>query len=262
MKNLWTQSESNIFVAAHRGWSEKYPENTMLAFRKAAQLGVDQIEMDIRVTKDGELVVIHDDKVDRTTNGTGKVCDFTLEELKQLDAGIKKGQEFAGEKIPTFVEFLEFVRDLPDMTVDFEFKEYNHDGPLNEYYAELCDRTLALIDEYGLTDRCVINSFGGNIHEYIQAKYGNKYRHHVFYPESCMPALTRDPYTYAYCCCVFDNGKAPFDRMRSYGVQPWAGASVKDGDTVDWAIEMGAVLITCNNPDVVLELLRERGKHK
>jgi hypothetical protein len=50
--------------------------------------------------------------------------------------------------------------------------------------------------------------------------------------------------------------------MRSYGVQPWAGASVKDDKTVDWAIEMGAVLITCNNPDVVLDLLRQRGKHK
>ena len=262
MKNLWTQNENNIFVAAHRGWSEKYPENTMLAFRKAAELGVDQIEMDIRVTKDGELVVFHDASVGRTTNGTGLVCEHTLEELRALDAGIKKGEEFAGEKIPTFLEFLEFAKSLPEMTIDFELKEYNQDGPLNEYYAELCDRTLALIDEYGLTDRCVINSFGGNIHEYIQEKYGNKYRHHVFFPESCMPALSRDPYTYAYCCCVFDQEKAPFDRMRGYGVQPWAGASVKDAETVDWAIEMGAVLITCNNPDKVLELLRERGKHQ
>ncbi len=262
MKNLWTQSEDNIFVAAHRGWCEKYPENTMIAFQKAAELGVDQIEMDIRVTKDGQLVVIHDETVDRTTNGTGKVCDFTLEELRKLDAGIKKGQEFAGAKIPTFVEFLEFVKNLPDMTVDFEFKEYNKEGPLNAYYAELCDRTLALIEDYELTDRCVINSFGGNIHQYIQEKYGNRYRHHVFYPESCMPALNRDPYEYAYCCCVFDKEKAAFDRMRSYGVQPWAGASVKNAETVDWAIEMGAVLITCNNPDVVLDLLRKRGKHQ
>ena len=260
--NCWTQSEKNIYVAAHRGWSEKYPENTMLAFRKAAELGVDQIEIDIRVTKDGQLVVIHDDTVDRVSNGTGKVCDFTLEELLQLDVGIKKAPEFAGIRIPTFVEFLEFVKDLPDMTVDFEIKEYNREGPLNEYYAELCDRTLALIEEYGLTDRCVINSFGANVHQYIQQKYGNRYRHHVYYPESCMRALSRDPYTYGYCCCVFDKEKASFDRIRSYGVQPWAGASVKDNETVDWAIEMGAVLITCNNPDVVMDLLRQKGRHQ
>ena len=84
MKNYWTQSNQNIFVAAHRGWSEAYPENSMIAFQKAVELGVDQIEMDIRVTKDGELVVFHDLTVDRVSNGTGKVADFTLAELKQL----------------------------------------------------------------------------------------------------------------------------------------------------------------------------------
>ena len=123
MKNLWTQSEENIFVAAHRGWSAKYPENTMLAFRKAVELGVDQIEMDIRVTKDGQLVVFHDETVDRVTNGTGKVCDFTLAELQQLDAGIKKGEEHKGAQIPTFRELMEFVKDVPGLTLDLELKE-------------------------------------------------------------------------------------------------------------------------------------------
>ena len=82
--NYWTQSEKNIYVAAHRGFSELYPENTMLAFRKALEIGVDQIETDIRITSDGELVCIHDDTVDRTTNGKGRVCDKTLAEIKAL----------------------------------------------------------------------------------------------------------------------------------------------------------------------------------
>ena len=73
--NYWTQSEKNIFVAAHRGFCAKFPENTMLAFREAVKLGVDQIETDVRITKDNELVLIHDSTLDRTTNGTGKVCD-------------------------------------------------------------------------------------------------------------------------------------------------------------------------------------------
>ena len=81
--NYWTQSEKNIFVAAHRGWCDKYPENTMLAFRKALEVGVDQIETDVRITADGELVCIHDDSVDRTTNGSGKVCELTLAELQK-----------------------------------------------------------------------------------------------------------------------------------------------------------------------------------
>ena len=71
---------------AHRGFSGKYPENTMLAFRKALEAGADGIELDVQLTKDGQVVIIHDEKVDRTTNGTGNVRDYTLEELRKLDA--------------------------------------------------------------------------------------------------------------------------------------------------------------------------------
>ena len=97
--NYWTQSSKNIYVAGHRGWPAKYPENTMESFRAAEQLGVDQIELDVRITKDGELVIIHDAMVDRTTNGTGFVCEKTLAELKSLDAGSHKGEEFKDCKI-------------------------------------------------------------------------------------------------------------------------------------------------------------------
>lgn len=85
--NYWTQSSKNIYVAAHRGFCAKFPENTMLAFKEALKLDVDQIETDVRITKDNELVLIHDATLDRTTNGSGRVCDYTLEVLKQLDAG-------------------------------------------------------------------------------------------------------------------------------------------------------------------------------
>lgn len=95
--NYWTESKNNIYVAAHRGWSDVYPENTMEAFRAAVELGVDQLETDIRVTKDGKLVLIHDDTVDRTTNGTGLVREKSLEELRQLDAG-----SYMGKNLETF----------------------------------------------------------------------------------------------------------------------------------------------------------------
>ena len=156
--NYWRQSKNNIYVAAHRGWSEKYPENTMIAYKKAAELGVDQIEIDVRVTKDGELVIIHDATVDRTTNGTGKVEDLTLAELRALDAGSWKGAEFAGQRIPTFAEFLEFAVTLPEMTYDIELKEYPTDGREELSYS-VCDRVLSLLDENGLSERCVINTF-------------------------------------------------------------------------------------------------------
>ena len=101
--NYWTQSTKNIYVAAHRGWRNKYPENTIEAFKAALTLDVDQLETDVRATKDGELVLIHDATVDRTTNGKGRVCDLTLAELRELDAG-------NGNKIPTLIELMELVK--------------------------------------------------------------------------------------------------------------------------------------------------------
>lgn len=261
MKNYWTLSEDNIFVAAHRGFSEKYPENTIPAFQAAIDLNVDQLEIDVRVTKDDQLVVIHDATVDRTTNGTGKVCDYTLEELRRLDAGSWKGEEFKGLQIPTLIEFMDLVKDLPDMTIDFEFKEYPVAGWEEKSYS-VCDRVMKIIDDYGYTDRCVINTFNGKLHGYIHKKYGKKYRQHVYYPPAYMGEYDEEPYNYAYCSCMFRSVKKDYDWMKARGVQPWAGASVKNAETVDQAIADGAVLITCNNPDVILQLLRERGKHK
>lgn len=272
--NYWTQSTDNIYVAAHRGWSTKYPENTLEAMKAAMDIGVDQLEIDVRITKDGELVLIHDATVDRTTNGTGKVCDFTLAELKELDASNNKGPEFAGVRIPTFIEFMELIKDHPTMTLDVELKEYPVEG-WEEVAFSVCDRVLKILDDYGYADRCVINSWSGKLNQYVYEKYGKKFRLHLYYPVHCMAGkgdYTMNLYDVGYCCCMFSPTKVPedfnmapkteFDAMRARGVQPWAGASVKDEETVDLAIKNGAELITCNNPDVILELLRAKGKHK
>lgn len=93
-------------VSAHRGGARCRPENTLAAFRHAVALGVHQIEFDVRGTADGEIVVIHDATLDRTTDGAGKVCDRTLAELRRLDAAQGWRPEFAGEPIPTLDEAL------------------------------------------------------------------------------------------------------------------------------------------------------------
>jgi len=266
--NYWTQSKENIWVAAHRGWRSEYPENTMPAFQAALDLGVDQLETDIRITRDGELVLIHDATVDRTTNGTGKVCDKLFAELRALDAGSYMGEAFRDTQIPTFLELMDLVKDHPTVTLDLELKEYPTAGWEETAYS-VCDRVMKIVDEYGFTDRVVINTFSGKLHEYINDKYGKKYRQHVYYPAFYLGSLTRDPYEYAYCCCMFKAmysdlnmaEKMDFDRMAALGVEPWAGACVKDERGVDLAIANGATLITCDNPDVVLELLRKKGYH-
>jgi len=93
-------------ICAHRGANDTHPENTLAAFREAIRLGVHMIEFDVALTKDGQLVLMHDATVDRTTDGSGRVSDLTLGQLKSLDAGSWKGQEFKGERIPTLDETL------------------------------------------------------------------------------------------------------------------------------------------------------------
>jgi len=262
--NYWTQSNKNIYVAAHRGWKSKYPENTLEAFEAALALGVDQLETDVHITKDGALVLIHDATVDRTTNGTGLVSDFTLAELKTLDAG-------NGAKIPSLAELMELVKDHPTITLDIELKEYPTEGRETLAY-NVCDRILKMIDDYGFTDRSVINTWDGKLHEYIHKTYGSRYKQHLYYPQKLLEMFTgpctKDPYIYGYCTCVFGilDGEISIDDAKKLqketGIRLWAGTYAKDEKTIDIAVEMGAELITCDNHDEVLEILRKKGLHK
>lgn len=265
--NCWKQSRENIFVAAHRGWYDVYPENTLEGFKAALDLGVDQLETDIRITRDGELVLMHDATVDRTTNGMGKVCDMTLAEIKELDAGIKKDCKYEGYQVPTMIEFMELVKDYPELTLDIELKEYPIEG--NEEVAyDVCNRVLKILEEYGFGDRCVINTFSGKLHDYIQNIYGNKYKQHVYYPSRFLGEFDREPYSYAYCTCVFGvkEGEVSIEEVKRLneetGVRIWAGAYIRNERDVDLAVELGAELITCNNPDEILSVLRKKGLHK
>jgi glycerophosphoryl diester phosphodiesterase len=99
-----------VWVVAHRGASGHAPENTLAAFHRAAELGAVFIETDLQISRDAHIVVIHDDRLDRTTTGRGPVRERTLAELRELDAGSWYDPRFAGERIPTLEEVLEFSR--------------------------------------------------------------------------------------------------------------------------------------------------------
>ena len=101
---------SKPIVIAHRGFSGIYPENTLLSFQKAIELGAEVIELDIHLSSDGIPMVMHDAKLDRTTNAKGLLAELSFEALRQLDAGSWKGIEFAGEKIPTLDEVFELTK--------------------------------------------------------------------------------------------------------------------------------------------------------
>lgn len=133
---------------AHRGASAYAPENTLAAFDKALDLGAGHVEFDVHFSADGQVVVIHDDTVDRTTNGSGAVASLTLAQLKSLDAGSWFAAQFSGERIPTLGELLE--RYLGKLHFHIEVKGHSE---------HLSERTIDLVRGYGWPDSVTMTSF-------------------------------------------------------------------------------------------------------
>lgn len=145
-----------IFVCAHRGYMSRYPENSLLAFQKALDMKVDAIEMDLHYSKDKKIIVIHDDNLDRMTNGTGKVADFTYEELKRYRLLNPDGSE-SEEHIPLFEDYLELTKNEHNLTHIVEVKSQPlADQLFEEVYlmleaANLVERTLLTTFDYRVT---------------------------------------------------------------------------------------------------------------
>jgi len=141
-------------IIAHRGMVHEAPEHTLAGFSLAAAFDPDALEFDLQLSRDGRLVVCHDLKVDRTTDGRGRVCDLTLDELKKLDAGSWFGPEFAGERMPTLEEVLSLLaRTGWDGTIYLELKTVRYDYPGIE------EALAATLLEFGVAERTVVNSF-------------------------------------------------------------------------------------------------------
>ncbi|MBU8879319.1 glycerophosphodiester phosphodiesterase [Bacillus sp. FJAT-29790] len=142
-------------IFAHRGYSAIYPENTMKAFKEAEMSGADGIELDVQLTKDGEVVVIHDEKVDRTTNGKGFVKDFTFNEIRKLDAGFQKKTMMKKEPIPSLIEIMEWMK-TNQLICNIELK--NGVFP----YAGMEEKVISLVRSYDMTSRVILSSFNHN----------------------------------------------------------------------------------------------------
>lgn len=135
---------------AHRGASSYAPENTFAAYDKALALGVNHVEIDVQLTRDDHIVVIHDDTVDRTTNAKGRVAVFTLAELRAMDAGSWFSAEYAGERIRSLGETLEHYKGRLHFHIEIKQREIA---------GWLARRTIDMARGYGLTDSVTITSF-------------------------------------------------------------------------------------------------------
>ena len=241
--------KSKVLVEGHRGYAAKYPENTLVSFEAAMDLGVDAVEFDVWLTKDKVPVIMHDGNGKRTCGTDVHVRDLTLEEVKSLEASyeLKFGDEFKGKgcRIPTLKELLELRKaKRPDLMLGVEIKEYTE---------ETVDVTVAMLKEYGVFEQCYFYAFNARIIQYIKEKYDGRT---MGYPDFQMPEFKEDSYSYYY-----DIGLSlryvkseifPIYEAKNLPMHMYCADTTED---VILCIEKGAALITANDPVPLMKVL-------
>lgn len=249
-------------VLAHQGGNHLWPDNTMLAFRNAYDMGVDVLEMDVHQSSDGHLVVIHDDTVDRTTNGTGRVSELTLSELQALDAAYNwphhvdtgehpyRGQ---GVRIPTLREVFEA---FPDIRMNVEIKQ--QDPPIVDALGEL-------IDEFERWDRTLVASFSSRELTALRRRYpqaitsagqaevtGFFVLNTVFLSDIYFPAAEAFQVPeYSGSLHVLTPRFIRAARRQNLDVHAW---TINDRETMQRLLDLGVDGIITDRPDLALEL--------
>lgn len=247
----WT-GKFPIMVIAHRGFSGAAPENTLAAFKKGIEIGSDMIELDVHLSRDGEIVVIHDETLERTTNGKGMVADHTLQELKSVDAGSSFGPAFAGEKIPTLKEVLDLAKGR--VLVNIEIK-----NPTHQRYSiiDLTEKTLREVEKAGVIDKVIFSSFNPVSLEWIGKKEPRAQTAFLFHrPWNSLPDI---PGSQEYSVLNLRNIhltrekvaeiKKAGKRVNVYTVNP--GEEIRK--FVDWGVDG----IITNYPDRLIKVLQK-----
>lgn len=263
------EGNPDVLVIAHRGGYGLAPESTFEAFDNAAQLGADVLEYDLHMTKDGHLVAIHDDTVDRTTDGTGKVNDLMLEEIKALDAGYGFEDEegnhtFRGQGVQ-MATLEEIFERYPDMHQLIELKDTNRP----DLHEEMIQDAWRLIQEYQMEDKVMIASFDQTINERFEEVSGGKVA--IGAGEQAVRGfVTRHvPFLNGIAKSEADALPLPveaegFDltsknmmngaRKRNMSIYYW---TINDAEEMRELIKKGADGIMTNYPDVLMQVLAE-----
>ena len=160
---LKASTSKSPWIIAHRGFRAKYPENTLIAFQAALDAGVTMIELDVTHTRDGKLVVMHDNTLDRTTNGRGPIIEYSLKEVKKLDAGSWFNPIFANQHVPQLEEVLDLINGR--VLINIEIKPHTDAVPNPSNSIER--QVVELINRRKIQDKVLISSFGKNILEKI-----------------------------------------------------------------------------------------------
>lgn len=269
IQNLKDSRSDQIMVIAHRGDWRNAPENSLQAIQNSIEIGVDMVEIDIRETKDGQLVLMHDSSIDRTTNGKGAVKDWTLENLKTLNLVDGSGSVTA-HKIPTLEEVLLLSKDKILINLD---KSYN-----------LFDKCYEIIKKTGTFKQVVIK--GAKTRKQVESEYGHYLDEVHFMPiirlSNRNAKATIDDYINHRLPIAFEfivprdslRLIGSFDNIRKKGASVWMNSFRKqhngghddekaalDPTVYDWYIENNINMIQTDRPELLINYLREKGLH-
>lgn len=243
---------NSIINFAHRGASAVCPENTMAAFRKSLELGATGIETDVQMTKDGGLVLIHDETLNRTTTGSGYVKDKTLGEILELDAGSWFGAKFSGEQIPTLEDLLDLLQEQ-DTILNIELKN----GVF--LYPGMEEKVIAAVREFNMSDRVIFSSFNHYSLAYCKSlapdiKTGILYMEGLYRPWDYAATLGANA-LHANHYAVLPDFVA---EATKHGIA-YHPFTVNDPARMAYLIEAGVSGIITDYPDVLAELLAAKG---
>ena len=240
----------NIIVEGHRGYAAKYPENTLVSYEAAIDLGVDCFEFDVWLSKDKVPVLMHDCNANRTCGVDKNLRDMTLEEIKNLEPAYvgKFGDQFVGQGItvPTLRELCELVqRKRPGMPLGVEIKEYTE---------ETVDVSVAILKEFGLFDNAYFYAFDGPTIKYLKTKYNGRT---MGYPDFQMGRFDHsEGYKYyeeiGLGMNIVRSEVFPIFASKGFPMHLYCADTEAD---VRLCIEKGADLITANDPVPLMKVL-------
>lgn len=237
-------------IFAHRGFSGYYPENTMLAFQKTAEESLaDGIELDIQMTKDGELVIMHDETLDRTTNGSGYLKDYTLEELKTLSVGVNVKGFFPRQTIPTLREYFTWLKTTKLITnIELKTSVFEYKG--------IEKKLIAMVHEFGLEEQIWYSSFNhytiAKVKELMpEAKCGllmDTWLMNVGSYAASQNAATVNACSW-FCC---KEGVAEDLHAHGIKLQAW---TPNDADLMKKLVDCGTDVLITNFPDIASKVI-------
>lgn len=255
LPSLYNDDGDGFIIIAHRGASNKYPENTMAAFKAAVEMGAEMIEMDVLMSQDGVPIVFHDARLNSHTSGKGRVRNHTVKELKKLDAGSWFDPRFSDQRIPTLEEVLAFARGKVALNIEIKTEavtDRREDG--------IEEKSLELVREYGMEDYVLFSSFDYRAVKHLKelapqvsvALLYNRSKSNFKLPHELLQKYKAD----AFNCSYRQFTQKRLANLRKHDIPSFI-YTVNKEKQMRKLIAAGVTGIFTDNPDLLVQVVRE-----